>query len=351
MKIGVIAFTANGAGLSKTIMAGLGTEGFTCFGFLPERYAKLFGMSAYQSLEHWSRYAFAQFGAMIFVGAVGIAVRAIAPHVDSKTRDPAVICVDELGRFAIPLLSGHIGGANRLSETIAEITGGTPVVTTATDINGVFAVDSWATANGYAVVNPENIKRVSSALLENRPVGLISDFPLTTAPPRGVSEYVNSDTGICISLDHNKAPFKFTLNIVPRCVDAGIGCRKNAPFENIETLFLKVLAEQGVSGHAVANISSIKLKASEPGLLRLSEKYRAEFVTFSSEELGGLEGEFSESEFVRGVTGVSSVCERSAVYVRGGTLVRRKTAENGVTVALAKVDWSVSFDNHGGSRP
>ncbi len=350
MKIAVIAFTANGAGLARTVMDGLRAREIGCTGFLPDRYAKLFGMNTYPSLAEWSRMAFAQYNALLFIGALGIAVRSIAPFVVSKTCDPAVICVDELGRFVIPLLSGHIGGANRLSGMISEITGGTQVITTATDINEEFAVDTWAVSNGYAIANPENIKHISAAILENLPVGIKSDFPMTGAPPRGISEHVSSEVGICISLNHMKKPFVTTLNIIPKCIDVGMGCRKDAPFETIEKLFLRALGERNISPYGIGNIASIDIKAREPGLLRLAEKYRTVFTTFSAEELAGAEGEFTESEFVRSVTGISSVCERSAVYVRGGQLFQPKLSENGVTIALAKLDWSVSFDNYGGNR-
>ena len=116
-------------------------------------------------LAEWTGTQFAQADALIFVGAVGIAVRAIAPHLKSKTTDPAVVVLDECGRFAVPLLSGHLGGANALARALAEACGAIPVITTATDANGVFAVDEWAKAQGCAVLEPERIKLVSGALL------------------------------------------------------------------------------------------------------------------------------------------------------------------------------------------
>ena len=103
-------------------------------------------------LAEWTRTQFAQADALIFVGAVGIAVRAIAPHCRSKAADPAVVVLDECGRFAVPLLSGHLGGANALARALAEVCGAIPVITTATDANGVFAVDEWAKAQGCAVL-------------------------------------------------------------------------------------------------------------------------------------------------------------------------------------------------------
>ena len=104
--------------------------------------------------------------ALIFVGSVGIAVREIAPHVRSKATDPAVISLDELGKFVIPILSGHIGGANALAARLADALGATPVITTATDINHRFSVDTWATCHGCAISSLAAAKQVSAAVLE-----------------------------------------------------------------------------------------------------------------------------------------------------------------------------------------
>ncbi len=125
-----------------------------------------------------------QSDALIFVGAAGIAVRAIAPHCQSKTTDPAVVVVDECGRFAVPILSGHLGGANDLARAIAAVCGAVPVITTATDAHGIFAVDEWAKHQNCMVLEPERIKLVSGKLLAGQPVHYWTDFPVTgTAPP------------------------------------------------------------------------------------------------------------------------------------------------------------------------
>ena len=121
-------------------------------------------------LADWAAEQFAHADALIFVGAVGIAVRAIAPHCRNKAVDPAVVVLDECGHFAVPILSGHLGGANDLARALAAVCGAVPVITTATDANGVFAVDAWARHQNCAVLEPERIKRVSSRLLAGGPV-------------------------------------------------------------------------------------------------------------------------------------------------------------------------------------
>ncbi|WP_343000830.1 cobalamin biosynthesis central domain-containing protein, partial [Collinsella aerofaciens] len=137
-------------------------------------------------LRAWTALAWEASDALLFVGAAGIAVRAIAPHVASKASDSAVVVIDEAGRFAIPLLSGHLGGANELAQTVARAAGAISVITTATDVRGVWAVDTWARCAGLAVSNPEAIKRVSARLLSGGRVTLYSDMPISGQPPEGV---------------------------------------------------------------------------------------------------------------------------------------------------------------------
>ena len=116
-------------------------------------------------LGNWTEAAFREKRALVYVGAVGIAVRAIAPYLKHKAEDPAVLAVDETGRWVIPLLSGHLGGANALARELASLTGGEAVITTATDLHGVFAVDLWAKKQNMTVRQPARIKTVSAKLL------------------------------------------------------------------------------------------------------------------------------------------------------------------------------------------
>ena len=131
MTCAYLAFTDTGLALAKRLAAALPGSVARC------------GQDG-TSLAEWTGVQFVQSDALIFVGAAGIAVRAIAPHCKSKTTDPAVVVVDECGRFAVPILSGHLGGANDLARTIAAVCGAVPVITTATDAHGIFAVDEWA---------------------------------------------------------------------------------------------------------------------------------------------------------------------------------------------------------------
>lgn len=114
-----------------------------------------------------------EFNGHIFVMATGIVVRKIASLLEHKTKDPAVVVCDEKGDYSISLLSGHIGGANRLANSAADILGGKAVITTATDVQGIMAFDELAAINGWEVVNPENIKILNSMLLEGKKIALL----------------------------------------------------------------------------------------------------------------------------------------------------------------------------------
>ncbi len=155
----IIAFTQRGMDTGERLRKGLEEKGICC---------TLVRGGKENPLHQWTKEHFADCGLLVYVGAAGIAVRAVAPFVQDKTRDPAVLCCDEGGRYAIPLLSGHIGGCNRIALWAGEILGAQPILTTATDGRGLFAVDTWATRQGLPILNPKAIKRVSSRLLDGR---------------------------------------------------------------------------------------------------------------------------------------------------------------------------------------
>ncbi len=279
---------------------------------------------------------FAKGEKLLFIGAVGIAVRAIAPYICSKDKDPAVVVVDDKGQYAIPLLSGHLGGANRLAQEIAAALLGNAVITTATDIHGVFAADEWAAKQGMPVRNIEHIKHVSSKLLRGERVCLHTDEAELSLLPKGVVLKQPSEIYIGTSLTKGQKK----LHVVPKCCVLGVGCRKGIDAKEIEDLFAEVCKE--VCEEAFYAVASIDLKKEEAGLLAFCEKHKLGLYTFSALELQEVPGQFSASDFVKKTTGVDNVCERSAVKMTGKLLLQ-KQSQNGVTMAVGQKKLDLQF--------
>ena len=296
-------------------------------------------------MQEWTKRQFEEGNSIVFIGAAGIAVRTIAPFIKDKTKDPAIIVIDEKGAFVIPILSGHIGGANELAKDIAGLIHAIPVITTATDINHKFAVDLFAKKNDLYISRMDYAKGISAAVLNDKQIGFDSDFPSTGSLPKILSNKMDCEYGICISLDENKEIFDKTLNLIPRIITLGIGCRKGKTLDEIEKVVFEMLNANSISIHAVTNVASIDLKKEEIGLLKFCKKYDLKLATYTAEMLEKVQGTFSESDYVKFVTGIGNVCERAAVLGSdSGTIIQKKYAENGITVSIARKDWSVKFE-------
>ncbi len=342
MEVRIVSYTEKGGETARRASDALRSGGHVCRTFALEKFCRDGDEKLSVSASEWAKEAFQTADALIFVCAAGIAVRAIAPWVRSKTTDPAVLAIDETGRFVIPLLSGHIGGANALAETLANALGATPVITTATDLNGLFAVDVFATKNRLKITDMGLAKEVSAALLAGEPVGFSSDLPVTGALPKGLTNG-NAAIGVCVSYER-KAPYAKTLRLIPQRFTLGVGCRKGRDAAAIDAFLRRNLAAHGVPVDALVCMASIDLKRDEPGLIAFSEANGVPFYTYSADELNAVPGTFSGSAFVKETTGVDCVSERAAVKASRGELIVRKVAEDGVTFALAETREGISFE-------
>ena len=375
-QIAIAGFTANGCVLAQKIANEL--EGARAWA--PHRIAEEVGLPGFDSVGAWTGDAFAQgCDGIVFVGACGIAVRAVAPYVASKMHDPAVVCVDEAGRWAISLLSGHVGGANDLARRIARIVGATPVVTTATDVRGVFAIDEWAARCGLVIANPQLIKRVSGALLEGghvgvrvgRQVSLAGELPTgfvreecagstdsaggtndagdirkpcpTGAAPDSADTVCALHTHVRIGPELPCENDPDTLHLITRNAVVGVGCRRDCEPATLQDSVEAALAGLGLAPEAVSTLATIDLKAAEPAVVELAAKHGWRLRTFSAQALAAQGGDFASSEFVRTHVGVDNVCER-ALACCGAVRVLNKQAHQGTTVAVGLVPEVLSFD-------
>ena len=332
MKIGILSFSEKGLALAERLCGSLESGGDTVS----------FKRAANGELSPWTEEHFFADDALIYISSCGIALRAVAPFVKSKTTDPAVVVIDECSTFAVSLLSGHIGGANALAARVAKLIGAMPVITTATDRNGIFAFDSWAVSHGLTVTNPERIKWVSAKMLAGETIKIKSSFPIEGPLPVG-TELAEENYDVLIT--YRSRGKNDALRLVPKIVSLGIGCKKNVPEDDIEEAFSAALKKSGCHPSSVKNVCSIDLKAHEPGIIAFCKKHSFEFLTFSVDQLAELQGNFSSSAFVKSVTGVDNVCERSAVLGCGenGKLISQKDAGNGITMALGIEPYTVRF--------
>ena len=305
----IVAFTRRGLALALKVAEFLGGSVFA-----PER-LKCEGVNVIDApLSDWAGRYFREAGAMVFVGACGIAVRAVAPHVRDKLSDPAVIVIDEAGRYVIPVLSGHVGGANELSRRLAGFLNAQAVITTATDINHLQAVDEWAVNHDCAIENPESIKHVSGAVLEGQSVG------------------------VAVTCENVPAPFPVTLWLRPKVLVLGAGCNRNTDPAEFERSAVDFLRGAGVSALSLKALASIDIKRDEPAMKIFAESHGIPFMTFTASELQALQGNFTASERVREFTGTDNVCERACMLAAGdgAVMMRNKCVYNGMTFALSR---------------
>jgi cobalt-precorrin 5A hydrolase len=275
-------------------------------------------------IADWTASVFLPGNALIFIGAMGIAVRAISGLPKDKLNDCCVIVIDDNGQFVIPVLSGHAGGANKLAMIMAEILDAVPVITTSTDINDSFSVDTFATENRLTIANRQGIKKVSAKALEDKKITLsIKDFP----PGERVDVVVADDTDA-----------EYSLLLKPKKYTVGLGMKKGKDSAQVEAYFLETLNDCGIETGDVYALCTIDIKEDEDAIKNLRDKYRIPVMSFDKEILNKVSGEFDGSDFVLQTTGVDNVCERAAAACAGAgaEFVLKKKAREGMTIAIAK---------------
>ena len=380
MKVALICFSLTGQQTGERLYRGLEAAGLTAE---LDKKSKYLPDSIQISTSAWAGEKFSDSDALIFIGATGIAVRSIAPYVASKKSDPAVLVVDECGKFVISLLSGHLGGANELALKTAEILEAIPVVTTATDLHHRFAVDVFAKKNHLYFTEREAAKQISAAVLDGKQVGLWigeglvfeqEDFQksclkelilcgsqeelysfaeehpvivITKTAEEG-RQFVESLAGSLWGDVRNNVcgceRKPCILLLYPINITAGVGCRKQISKELFETGVYDSLEGYGLEPTQLKQLASIDLKKEEPAILAYAQKYKVPFATYSAEQLEKITEVSATSRFVKQVTGVDNVCERAARTADAdGELLCPKCIREQMTVALTETEVTLQL--------
>lgn len=383
MKLAIISFTENGIKLSKTVAKRLSGHKVTLYTKCSRYTAEdLKVQRVKESLQVWTAQRMAEGDALLFIGACGVAVRAIAPNLTDKMHDVPVLVMDEEGQYVIPILSGHVGGANELAREFADLMDARPVITTATDVQKKFAVDLFAKRNHLEIMNKDGIAKVSAKALAGEQLTIavraqniecyhpkfceVCEEDFTEAENQLLREASmhKQDQEVCgVELPLRLVPYvkNQQIDIVvsempdnknaliwlrPKRYVVGMGCRKNKASEELLAFYQETLEQAMVEPGEVYALASIDKKKDEPGLLAISERMRIPFFTYTAEELNRVGACVHSSEFVKAQVGVDNVCERAALAGCGanGTLIYEKQAFDGMTIAIAERNWSVILD-------
>ena len=309
-KTAVIAISRNGSDLARRLLASL--PGADCTLFLDRRFifggedAVEFDLPVRPVVER----AFDEYQRLVLFMPVGAAVRLLAPRLIHKHQDPAVVCVDDAGRFAISLLSGHVGGADELAREVASILDGTPVITSASHATGTLAVDLLGKEFGWTLAAPNTVvTRVSAAVINGEPVGVFQStgekawWPEDRPLPGNIEIFQSLEalaSSACVAallitdetdpdgIAALEASGKNMLVYRPRSLVVGMGCRKGVPAEELDQLLAATFQRHGLALESIGCIATAEIKQDEPGLLELAEKYGVEVRCFGADELNGM---------------------------------------------------------------
>ena len=283
------------------------------------------------SIQTFVSEQFSRFDALVFIGALGICVRAIAPCVRSKYTDPAVINIDSSGNHVISVLSGHIGGANRMTLRLAAILGANPVITTQSDNNDLWALDTLGQTYGWKANSTSPLNTVISTFVNTRPVALLLDikdegtrFRERTAPKHEsilnhFDDINQQQFEALIAVTPYIYPTSIpTLYYRPAILHLGVGCRRGCSPLGIQKHIFRTLENTGLSPLSLKSVSTIDLKKDEPLIHELIRDNNTELHIYTAEELQGIEVP-NPSAKVLDVTSIPGVAEACALKTSGNT--------------------------------
>lgn len=315
------------------------------------------------SLQNWAGRQFQSAELVIFIGAAGIAVRAIAPFVKDKKTDPAVLVCDEAGQYVIPILSGHLGGANAYAGFLADRIHATAVITTASDVEGKLALDVWAKRQHLTITDMKQMKETEAAFLRGEKIAVLLNDSLTEIDnlknlPDNLKIFSKAESQkwkaqenrIGIGLFPPESETATSLWLIPQNLVIGIGCRKGKSFVEIQDAITALFEKNHLPMQAVYALASIDRKAEEPGICTYADVHHLSYRCYSAGELQQVEGIFQHSDFVEQTVGIDNVCERAALRalkdcdgIVDGHLLIEKQIYQGITLAVALGTRRLSF--------
>lgn len=341
----VVALTPGGADLARKLCQEMaGTE---CW--LPRTRAGGGHVRPFDRLTAVFEEAFDQGQNLVCIMAAGIVVRQLAPLLRGKDRDPAVVVVDERGSFAVSLLAGHVGGANELAREVARILGGTPVITTATDVQNLPSLDVLAQKAGLTIENPAAVREVSMALLSGERVTLVDPEGCLTPLLAGYEAHFRLENLTTKDLDTIPCPAVYVgieerawppgwLRLRPRVLVAGVGCHHGTPAGEIVDFIWKVFRQAGLSLRSLKALATIFQRKNEPGLVEAARHLEVELQWFTQKELAAVPVPTPSLPAARHL-GVAGVAEAAALKASQGELLVPKQKSANVTVAVARAIW------------
>lgn len=333
MRIACLSFTEKGAVIGDGI---LNYESEKYF-FTHIKNSKYKGGIKSFLKENWNNYE-----GFIFISATGIAVRYINPYIQDKTKDPAILVIDDLGRYCISLLSGHIGGANHLTDYISENMGTVAVITTATDGRGIESVDIFAKRNNYKMMDMKSITKVTSLMVNDKKIGLYTEDNKKIEYNNLIEikdlNKIDKDIHGLIIVSSDKIKDEFNIpytQLIPRNINIGIGCRRGVEEIRIIQAIKDSFMQNNLLLEGIREMGTIEVKRDEIGIIKSAEYFQIPLNIFSLEEIGKIDHMFEGSDFVKKTIGVYSVSEPVA-YIMGKNMISRKSKHNGITISISK---------------
>lgn len=345
MQVAIIAITGNGARIGAALRQGIPQSRL----FVIEKHATGDAHPFSAGLQTLVDRLWPDYGGLVFIMAAGIVVRSIAPLLQAKDRDPAVVVLDDAGLFAVSLLSGHIGGANALARSCAELTGGTAVITTATDANHLPSFDMLAKESGWLIEDLSRVKVLNALLLEGEEIAVVDPTERTREYFAGkgkLSYFENADlasrsgaSGLLLVTNRELPPsldLERTLVLRPVDLCLGIGCNRGTSAEEIGSVVSKYLAQLSFSMRSVHCIATASAKEDEEGLLAFAREEGIPILFFASGELNQVRFPSPPSDHAFSAIGAKGVAEPAALLAsQGGRLVLEKVKDGNVTLAIA----------------